>query len=146
MLEVLYKNIFLWLVDFYISTELVRGDSVGRGTTNMKSKLRTQKENTHLYSKMLQNSQRVWTQSQLFCFKTNVEIKEGLVVKGLDGQLKILAIIFHDDKYSKGKLSAVVVRGINKNLKNWVTTENPKPQVIPENLIFPAPIIYLPQK
>lgn len=59
MLEVLYKNIFLWLVDFYISTELVRGDSVGRGTTNMKSKLRTQKENTHLYSKMLQNSQRV---------------------------------------------------------------------------------------
>lgn len=68
------------------------------------------------------------------------------MVKGLDGLLKTLAIIFHDDKYSKGKLSAVVVRGINKNLKHWVTTENPKPQVIPEKLIFPAPIIYLPQK
>lgn len=40
-------------------------------------------------------------------------MKEDLLVKGLDGQIKILALVFTGDKYKKGKSTPMVVRGLN---------------------------------
>ena len=89
----------------------------------MKCKLRTQKENMHQYCKNCCKTIRgsFLPQSRLLFFKSDVEMKEGLPVKALDGQLKTFALVFTDDKYSKGIAAAVVVRGLNTNLK---TLEN----------------------
>lgn len=85
----------------------------------MKCKLRTQKENTHQYCKNCHETIRVCflPQSQLLCFRSDLEMREGLLVKALDVQIKTPALVFTDDEYSKGKSAATVVKGLNTNLK-----------------------------
>lgn len=75
-------------------------------------------------------------------------MKEGLLVKALDGQLKTPALVLTDDKYSKSKSAAMVVRGLNTNLKtlgnHWKSkiTGNSKKS----EFRFTIPCIYLSQK
>jgi len=85
----------------------------------MKHNLRTQKENMHQRCKNCCKTIRrsFLPQSQFLCFKLDVEMKEVLLVITLNGQVKTPALVCTGDKYSKCEPAAMVVRGLNTNLK-----------------------------